>query len=240
MTALLILGFLIGMRHALEADHVAAVASLTTTSRSVRSSFKLGLSWGLGHTLTLFLFGVAVFWLDVVISEQMARGLEFIVGVMLVGLGADVLYRLYRDKVRYSLHRHQDGRQHIHAFKHVPHSGGKAASKYHIHTGNNLTLRALFVGLMHGMAGSAALVLLTLTQTETLAQGMWLIVWFGLGSMLGMALLSVVISIPLQRYQQSTSSRSQSMVLRLNSGVGVFTVVLGLTLILQTGSVLWG
>ena len=121
MTGILLLGFLIGMGHALEADHVAAVASLTTRSRSARQTILQGTFWGAGHTLTLLLFGLVVLLLDTVIPERFAQGLELAVGVMLVLLGADVLWHLIRDRVHFHLHRHGEVR-HLHAHSH---RGGK-------------------------------------------------------------------------------------------------------------------
>ncbi len=96
MISIIFLGFLIGMQHALEADHIAAVASLATRNRSVKETVKQGVTWGLGHAITLFLFGGLVVVMDTVVSEHVAQGLELAVGFMLVLLGLDVLRRLIR------------------------------------------------------------------------------------------------------------------------------------------------
>ena len=94
MTSIIFLGFLIGIQHALEADHVAAVASLATRNRSIRETVRQGVSWGLGHALTLFLFGGLVVVMDTVVPEHLAQGLELAVGFMLVLLGLDLLRQL--------------------------------------------------------------------------------------------------------------------------------------------------
>jgi hypothetical protein len=165
MIAVLLMGLLIGMRHALEADHVAAVASLATRARSPGETLRLGIAWGVGHTLTLFLFGSLVLILQTAVPERLAQGLEFAVGVMLVLLGADVLRRVIQARLHFHLHQHPGGIRHFHAHAHAGESKHHPAHHVHDHP-TGFPLRALLVGLVHGMAGSAALVLLTV---ETIA-----------------------------------------------------------------------
>ena len=111
MFAILSLGFLLGMQHALEADHIAAVSSIAARRSEVGDIVKHGLTWGLGHTLTLFAFAGAAILLGHAIPETLTRPLETAVGVMLVGLGAHVLWRMWRDRVHFHKHRHGDGRE---------------------------------------------------------------------------------------------------------------------------------
>jgi high-affinity nickel permease len=106
MFAILSLGFLLGMQHALEADHIAAVSSIAARRSDVGDIVKHGLTWGLGHTLTLFAFAGAAILLGHAIPENLAEPLETAVGVMLVGLGAHLLWRLWRDRVHVHAHRH--------------------------------------------------------------------------------------------------------------------------------------
>ena len=113
MFGILGIGFLLGMQHALEADHIAAVSSIAARRTDVRDIVKHGLTWGLGHTLTLFVFAGAAILLGHAIPEHLARPLETAVGVMLVGLGAHVLWRLWRDRVHVHAHRHDDGTVHL-------------------------------------------------------------------------------------------------------------------------------
>lgn len=232
MTTLLLLGFLIGMRHALEADHVAAVASLATRAGSVAETVRQGAAWGLGHTLTLFLFGSAVLLLDLAMPETLAHWLEFAVGVMLVGLGIDVLWRLWRKRVHFHVHRHPDGTTHFHAHSHAgdpaPHDPG-----HHDHEHpRSLPLRALLVGLMHGMAGSAALILLTLQTVDSPLTGLVYMALFGIGSIAGMAALSVFIAIPLRRSAERLTWAHHG----LQAAIGVGTMALGLHIVAD----LWG
>ena len=113
------LGFCSGMQHALEADHIAAVSSIAARRTDVGDIVKHGLTWGLGHTLTLFVFAGAAILLGHAIPEHLARPLETAVGIMLVGLGAHVLWRLWRDRVHFHSHGHGDGTVHLHAHSHA-------------------------------------------------------------------------------------------------------------------------
>src|ERR1700730_486397 len=108
MFGILGIGFLLGMRHALEADHIAAVSSIAARRTGVRDIVKHGLTWGLGHTLTLFAFAGAAILLGHGIPEKLATPLETAVVVMLVGLGAHLFWRLWRDRVHVHAHRHDD------------------------------------------------------------------------------------------------------------------------------------
>ena len=195
MFGVLGIGFLLGMQHALEADHIAAVSSIAARRTDVRDIVKHGLTWGLGHTLTLFLFAGAAILIGHAIPEQFARPLETAVGIMLVGLGAHVLWRLWRDRVHFHQHGHGDNTKHIHAHSHaneaIPH---RKSTHQHQH---GFRWRTLLVGLMHGMAGSAALLVLAISQVANPTYGMFYVLLFGIGSMLGMGALSVVIAVPL-------------------------------------------
>ena len=223
VVGLAVFGFLLGIRHALEADHVAAVASLSARSTSVAKAVRLGAVWGVGHTLTLFVVGTAVLVADTIVPERLARALELAVGLMLVVLGVDVLRRLVRSKVHFHVHEHDDGTTHFHAHSHAGEAGHR-----HAHT-DGFSMRALLVGLMHGMAGSAALVLLTLSNTPSLAAGLVYIAIFGLGSICGMALLSVAIAVPLRYSARTTTWLHQS----LQGVIGVITIALGVSLIYE-------
>jgi len=226
--SLLLLGLLIGMRHAVESDHIAAVATLATRSRSMTEALRQGAAWGVGHTLTLFLFGSIVLMLDTVMPAALAQVLELVVGIMLIGLGIDVLYRVIGEKVHFHVHRHSNGNAHFHAHSHAGEDDHDPDRHRHEHPAG-FPIRALLVGLMHGMAGSAALILLTLQTVRSPLLGLVYIALFGLGSMIGMALLSVVIAIPLR-----ASARGMTW---LHNGlqvvVGVATVTIGTALVLE-------
>ncbi|HIF17699.1 MAG TPA: urease accessory protein [Cycloclasticus sp.] len=218
---LLFLGFLIGMRHALEADHVAAVASLATGS-NLRGTIMQGAAWGLGHTLTLFLFGSIALLIDGIIPNNFSAALEFSVGIMLVLLGLDVLYRLYKKRIHFHTHQHGEEVKHFHAHAHKKHENHTAIAHQHVHK-KVFPKRALLIGLMHGMAGSSALIILTMQTVQTPSTALLYIALFGAGSILGMALLSCVIAIPL-RY---SSHKLTHVYNSLHLGIAVCTVSVG-------------
>jgi hypothetical protein len=191
LASILALGFLLGMRHALDADHLAAVATLATRS-GFGETVRQGVAWGAGHTLTLLISGGAVLLLGLAVPPKAAQGLEVAVGVMLVVLGADVLRQLRRARIHFHEHEPPPRRA-------------------------SLPLRALLVGMVHGMAGSAALVLLSLEAMPSAPWGLAYIAIFGLGSIIGMALFSAAIAVPLR-----LSSR------RLNQAHGALAAVVGL------------
>ena len=188
MTSLLFLGFLIGMRHALDADHLAAVAAISTQQNSVRSTMRHGAVWGLGHTITLFLFGSTVIWMDSMMPEQTATYLEMAVGIMLMVLGLDVMRRVIQQRIHYHVHKHHHANAHFHAHSHAGETQQHEHSNHqHRHENRRFPYRTLFIGLMHGMAGSAALILLTMETMDSLWTGMLYMLLFGTGSMVGMA-----------------------------------------------------
>ena len=229
MLGILTLGFLIGLQHAMEADHLAAVASLATRGRGLLDTARQGTVWGLGHTLTLFLFGGAVLVADTLVPERVASGLELAVGVMLILLGTDVLRRVVRDRVHFHAHRH-GSREHFHAHSHRERVDHDDDPHHHRHP-KTLPLRPLFVGMMHGMAGSAALIVLALETVTSPRQGLVYIAVFGFGSIVGMTVVGAAISLPL-RY----SPRSLTWVHNgLRTLVGLFTVGLGAYIVYHIG-----
>lgn len=227
MSSILFLGFLLGMRHALEADHVAAVATLTAKNQGPRQAMLQGAVWGLGHTIMLFLACSLVLFLDTVVPERIAQSLEAAVGVMLIVLGVDLVRRLVRERIHFHVHRHDDGTVHFHAHSHkndpLPHT----VHHDHEHP-RRFPTRALCVGLMHGMAGSAALILLTLGTVASPATGLAYVALFGVGSIGGMALLSLAISMPLRGARQCTW-----LYTGLQAAVGVATIGIGIALTYQ-------
>jgi len=228
MFGVLGLGFLIGLQHALEADHVAAVSSIAARRSDVGDIVKHGLTWGLGHTLTLFVFAGAALLLGHAIPVMLARPLETAVGIMLVGLGAHVLWRLWRDRVHFHRHRHGDGTVHLHAHSHASETAPHAASA-HLHD-HGFRWRTLLVGLMHGMAGSAALLLLAVSQASSPAASLGYVALFGIGSMIGMGALSAMIAVPI-----AISARWLTWANRgLQGAVGTLTVAIGIRTIVAT------
>ena len=197
MTSILVLGFLAGMHHALEADHLAAVAALASQSHSARRTFGLGAAWGIGHALPLLLLGGTMLVAGWALPPTLGRWLDGAVGLMLIFLGGAVLTRFVRRRVHFHVHRHQGGPTHLHAHAHDGISGHDPLRHEHWHA-RALTLRAAATGVVHGLAGSGALIVLTLQSMHSIALGIFYIALFALGSLAGMALLTATISLPLQ------------------------------------------
>ncbi len=186
----LLLGFLLGVKHALDADHVVAISTIATENRSLKRSCAVGFCWGLGHTAVLLVAGLAVLGLHLAIPHDVARLFEAGVGVMLVGLGLSVGWTLLRERLHVHAHTHDDGTGHLHLHSHLD-----GHEHTHLHR-YRLEYKSLAVGMVHGLAGSAALLLLVLSTVRSLTDGMLYILAFGVGSIGGMVLLGTVLSIP--------------------------------------------
>jgi hypothetical protein len=189
----LLLGLLLGLRHALEADHVAAVTALATRSASVSRTALLAAAWGTGHAVALAAAGSLLLALDVPMPAALAGALEGAVGVMLIVLGGDLLRRLRSGRVHVHVHAHGDAPPHVHPHVH----GADRTSHLHTHAPPPLS-RALAVGGLHGLGGSAALVLLLLGAEPSTLGALLAIVSFGLGSIGGMVAFSLVLAWPLR------------------------------------------
>ena len=193
---LLLFGGLVGMQHALEADHLAAVAAMSAGRSSRRALILRGSFWGVGHTATLLtICGMLILW-GGTISERTQSLLELAVAVMIMGLGGNVLYRLWRQRPHFHFHRHGPRVTHLHAHVHeaesIPHTRSA-----HAHGHESLGLkRAIMVGMVHGTAGSAGLLVLA-ASAGTMVEAISYVLAFGAGSILGMAALSFVASYPL-------------------------------------------
>jgi len=212
----LLQGFVLGLRHALDADHLAAVSTIVGERQSWLSSSLVGGLWGIGHTLSLLVAGAAVIFLRVRISERWERTLEFGVGLMLVGLGARALVALLRGR-----RMHQRG--HLHP--HIHQAGAPSPS------GLGVGKRPLLIGMVHGLAGSAALLLLVLGSISSPAVGLIYIAIFGLGSVGGMMLMSSLIGLPFHL----TASRFRNLHLAARTLAGLFSLTCGLLIIYEKG-----
>jgi len=193
-------GFLLGLRHALDADHLAAVSTVLAERPSMRASGLVGLWWGVGHTLTLMLVGAVVLVSGIHIPEPFALLAESGVGLLLVVLGGTLALKLFRE--RWHLHRHvHDGAPHVHL-----HSHHRREDHAHPHWARQL-LRPLLIGMAHGVAGSAALMLVIVSNTSGIGQGLLYIAVFGLGSIGGMLMIGLTLSVPVI-YSQAIGQRA--------------------------------
>jgi len=237
MAAFLFLGFFIGIGHAFEADHLAAIGTLASSGNATpkRLAF-LGASWGIGHTTTLFLFSLAVIVFGAVLSDRFAARVEFAVGIMLVVLGATVFYKIWRKKIHFHVHQHDDGKRHFHAHSHF---GANVAHKDDAHEHEHapiLSWRAYIIGLIHGAAGSAGLVALTAAATQNIVTAMLYVLIFGIGSVLGMATLTFAASWPMKIAEKSIAG----MLLLVQVGVGLAAIFIGVDVMLASSHVAWG
>jgi High-affinity nickel-transport protein len=184
------LGSLLGMRHALEPDHIAAVSTLVTGERSGYKAALLGACWGIGHTVSLLVVGMGLVLLRTEMPAALTDVFELFVAMMLIGLGLRAIYLAARQGPAGPVHAHQHGgRVHVH--------GGAPA---HIHIGTwTLARRPLLVGAVHGLAGSGALTALVVATLPSTTARLTYMAVFGLGSTLGMAVLSGVLGWPLAR-----------------------------------------
>jgi sulfite exporter TauE/SafE len=227
MLSIFAFGFVMGLRHAFEADHLAAMATFATRSQSSRAGLLQGAAWGLGHTLTLLLVGGTCLLLGAAVPDAWAARLEVLVGFMLLGLGVDTLVRMRRARIHAHVHEHGDGRAHWHVHRHQEAAHEDPAVHAHAHPRPAFPGRALAVGLLHGLAGSAALLLLTLQTVGSFWPGLAYIGLFGLGSILGMAGLSAAIAMPMR----TAARRVAYLQGAIEAVVGLATIAIGMRVI---------
>jgi len=222
LVAILGLGFVLGLKHATDADHVVAVTTFVSQERSLLRSCWIGLFWGTGHTLSLALAGTFILLFKINLSDRLTGLLELCVAIMLVILGGRVLYQLWSGL---RLHRHP------HA-----HAPGKAAHvHWHLHSSGKLdehagwlhfSLRPLVVGMIHGAAGTGALMLLVLSTIHSSLEALLYILIFGVGSVAGMLIVSMMLAVPLQWAARNVASGYRVV----QAAAGVFSCVFGIWL----------
>lgn len=206
--SVLVTGFVIGLRHALDADHLAAIGTMVTEKRSPWGLAVLGGTWGFGHTLSLIAVGIVVLMLNLQISARTEKVLEGFVGLMLIALGLNVIRRLLRGSdgrtPEESLHQEESHRRKV-------------------------SSRALTVGLVHGLAGSAGLMLLVIPTIDSKALGLIYIAVFGIGSIGGMMMMSFLIGLPFHL----TSKNLEPLNKGLQTVAGIASAVIGGTIVFE-------
>lgn len=226
---LLLLGLITGLRHSMEADHVAAVSTIVATGKSKLSRAPLlGLLWGVGHTATLFVAGLIVLLMATSIPERISGTLEFGVGIMLVFLGATTLTGFNVGKFLRGMIRRSNTHAHIHVHKDtgVVHSHDHDHHQDHTH-GH----KSMIVGMIHGMAGSGALMLVVLSTINSVPLGLAYIAIFGAGSIASMTAMSALIGLPFAKVRHPKFS----LVLRYVAAV--ITLAIGAGLMYELGVV---
>jgi ABC-type nickel/cobalt efflux system permease component RcnA len=227
----LVLGFLLGLKHAVDADHLAAVATIVSERSGARRSSLIGAWWGIGHSLALLPIAIAVIFLRIDIPAWLADVLEAGVALMLIALALDAFAKLARGAtVHVHTHRHADLLHHAHPHFHAA-DGGHVAHADHTHDdpAHGIALRPLLVGLAHGIAGSAALMLIVLATIPERAMALLYVALFALGSTLGMVLTSLALGAPL-RFAARRWTRTEDAV---RGCAGAFSLLVGVSMLLE-------
>ncbi|MFB7637698.1 HoxN/HupN/NixA family nickel/cobalt transporter [Peribacillus butanolivorans] len=187
--SVLALGFILGIKHAIEPDHVIAVSTIASQSKKLWHASLAGVFWGIGHTATLFIVGIILILMKGEIPEKWAMSLEFLVGIMLVYLGIKTFLSFKNIHV----HKHaHDGDEHNHVHTHE-HDGKHKHKHQHKHSSY---LKSMFIGLVHGLAGSGAMVILAMSTVKSVWEAAIYILLFGVGTVMGMLFFTTIIGIP--------------------------------------------
>jgi high-affinity nickel permease len=262
LLSIIALGFFLGMRHATDPDHVIAVTTIVSRQRSIRHAALIGILWGMGHTITIFLVGSAIILFGVVIPARLGLTMELSVGLMLILLGVLNLTGFMtwitetftpaarnladnsepRSEAHLHTHTHVHGDYiHTHPHQHDPGQHGHAENATPVgwmdrafgQLGMYQAIRPLAVGLVHGLAGSAAVALLVLT---TIRDPRWAIAYllvFGIGTIAGMMLITAAIALPFKY--------SRARFARLNRGLamasGLISIAFGIFIVYKMGYV---
>ena len=216
--AMLGLGFLLGLRHALDVDHLATVSTIVSQRRSIWRSALVGVVWGIGHTTSLLIVAIAVIALHTEISPALGRTLELGVAIMLMTLGVRLLATVLRGgAIHVHVHEHA-GHTHVHPHVHAPDAPGHDHGPSH--------RRPFLVGLVHGLAGSGGLMLAVAASIADPLLAIAYVVIFGVGSIGGMAITSTLFAIPMV----VTTRRFAGATRWVCGGAAIASVLVGLEL----------
>jgi high-affinity nickel-transport protein len=213
---ILVIGFFLGMRHATDPDHVIAVSTILSREPSVAKAGWIGALWGFGHTLTILMVGAAIILFNVAIPARLGLTMEFAVGLMLILLGilnltgvtkwlSEKFSPAHPPVTGEHAHVHEHGsRLHFHWHAHQPaseHHGESLATPGWLRApfarlGVFHSLRPLFIGIVHGLAGSAAVALLVLATIHDPRWGVFYLLIFGGGTIAGMMLITLALALP--------------------------------------------
>ena len=216
------IGLLLGLRHAFEPDHLAAVSTLATRQRRLWPAARLGIAWGVGHTAAVGAVSLAVVSLGITLPPRLWPTAELAVAAMLVALGATVVSRYARG--RWHIHRHAHGAApHLHLHSHAT-DGAHA----HRHSSGDVH-RSLGFGLLHGLAGSAAVIVLLVAAAPSAALRLAYVAAFGLGTVVGM----LAVSFLLGGVVRLASERGERWATVLHLGSAAGSVIVGLLLAVE-------
>jgi ABC-type nickel/cobalt efflux system permease component RcnA len=231
--ALLSLGLIFGLKHATEVDHVVAISTIISQHRSFFRAARVGILWGVGHTAALLVTGTIVLFLRITIPERVSNWLEFGVAVMILVLGTTALWRSLRKRAEVHLHRHShDDVSHVHVhFHEATTQHGEEHTAAHSHSVTAIGIKPLLIGTMHGLAGSGPLTLLVLTQIKSPWTGLLYLSLFGVGSIVGMLLMSGLVGLPFALSARRLSGFHH----RLQTAAALLSIAFGLWYIHATG-----
>ncbi len=246
LLSIVALGFFLGMRHATDPDHVIAVTTIVSRQRSIRHAAVIGILWGLGHTITILFVGSAIIFFGLVIPPRVGLSMEFSVGLMLILLGVLNLSGMMRwiSETLMPAHSHPDALlgqsradlQNTRTAQHM-HSRNSGPAGWMDCTFGRLGIyqvaRPVIVGLIHGLAGSAAVALLILTTIRVPSWAVFYLLVFGIGTVAGMMLITTAIAVPLT-YSESRFARINK---HLGLASGLISMAFGFFIVYQMGFV---
>ena len=238
--SILFFGFFLGMRHATDADHVVAVTTIVCRERTLRAAAPIGAIWGLGHMVTILVVGGAIILFGIVIPPRLGLTMELSVALMLIllgGLNLSVFLRQTSIITREEAHTHaDDAGQHVHAQD----AGHEAVDATMAQIDRRLgrfgayrLLLPLIIGVVHGLAGSAAVALLVLGTIRDPAWAIGYLVVFGVGTIAGMLLITLALALPFAVVVR----RAERLHRALTFGSGLVSVLFGLFLVYHIGFV---
>lgn len=214
--ATLVVGFLLGLKHATDVDHIVAVSTLVSDTTGARHAARVGALWGLGHLLTILALGSSLIVLRVSLTARVQWALELLVALVLIWLGVRTIRKCFAG--RYHFHRHRHGElvhTHLH-FHAYGEPGHQHDSELHAHS-SPVTAQSLLVGMAHGLAGTAGLALLVLGSIASRALGFAYLLVFGFGALTGMTAFSALLGLPFARARAALTWLNA---MRLTAGAG--------------------
>ena len=224
----LTLGFLLGLKHATDADHVVAVSTIVNDSKSIWRGLWIGGSWGLGHTTPLLILGIIILLFKGTVMdkyESIAPILEVGVAFMLVFLGVQVIWKISTGKLHLHQHVHNDG-SHIH-FHSSHQEENETPSNQRVEPidipNPYFRLKSFIIGIIHGLAGSAAVMLLLLPKIDSFWLGLGYILLFGAGTIISMCAITLILGLPF-----SMGQRFKGINVTISGIAGCFSIMLGI------------
>ena len=224
--AVLTIGLVFGLKHATEVDHVVAISTIVSRHKNIFHSAIVGALWGAGHTASLLVVAAIVLTLRIAIPERISGWFELGVAVMIIALGISALRRALRQNAHVHVHQHRhDGLSHTHIHFHENETEHEPAlPSQHSHVVLHLGWKPVLIGMMHGLAGSGALTLLVLTQISSSWVGLLYVATFGVGSIVGMLLMSGLIGLPFAFSSRKLTDLHQG----LQTLAAVFSICFGI------------